>query len=241
MQILKARLSGSEKAEDRKCLREMRAEGIDVNGPDHSLKHVPALDITVVGGLESLIFNLRSGLAGYAIQLRLVASRSGLIVPEQCEVSTEFDKQIVLECFDPGGPLCTLGQCTYLKSEVLNDKFPLKFHRRGHQIEGVILATGLEPIPKEYVQGMTVPLRLAFCDQFGNQISIVSKLSVDRSTTPRPRLVRSHSGFTIRERFVKCVSGSAEKIRALRTAAQHCDSESRGEGGNRCGGCEQEL
>ena len=77
MPIQKARLSRSEEAEDRRCLREMRAEGIDVNSPDDSPEHVPALDITVGGGLGSLIFNLRSGLAGYAIQLRLVASRSG--------------------------------------------------------------------------------------------------------------------------------------------------------------------
>jgi hypothetical protein len=58
-----------------------------------------------------LIFNLRSGLAGYVIQLRLVARRSGLILLEQCEVTTEFDDQIELECFDLGGPICQLGQC----------------------------------------------------------------------------------------------------------------------------------
>ena len=83
------------------------------------------------------------------------------------------------------------------KSEVLNDRFPLKFHRRGHLIEGVILATGLKPIPKEYVQGMTVPFQLTVCDQFRNEISVESKLSVDRSTTPRPKLARSQS--TLRE------------------------------------------
>jgi hypothetical protein len=173
----------------------MRAEGIDVNSPDDSPEHVPALAITIVGGFASLIFNLRSGLAGYAIQLRLVASRSGLILPEQCEVTTEFDDQIVLECFDLGGPVCTLGQCGYLEAEVLNDRFPLTFHRRGHLIEGVILATGLKPIPKQYVQGMTVPFQLTVCDQFRNEISVDSQLSVDRSTTPRPKLVRSQIRF----------------------------------------------
>ena len=126
----------------------MRAEGIDFNSPDDSPEYVPALDITVVGGLVSLIFNLPSGLAGYAIWLRVVARRSGLILLEQCEVTTEFDDQIELECFDLGGPICQLGQCKHPKSEVLNDRFPLKFHRRGHRTEGVILATGLKPIPK---------------------------------------------------------------------------------------------
>jgi len=60
-------------------------------------------------------------------------------------------------------------------------------------IEGVILATGLEPIPKEYVQGMTLPFKLAFEDQFRNEISAEAELSVDRSTKPRPRLVRPTS------------------------------------------------
>jgi hypothetical protein len=193
MLISGGRLSRSEEAEYRRCLREMRAEGIDVNSPDDSPEYVPALDITVVGGLVSLIFNLPSGLAGYAIWLRVVARRSGLILLEQCEVTTEFDDQIELECFDLGGPICQLGQCKHHKSEVLNDRFPLKFHRRGHRIEGVILATGLKPIPKEYVQGMMVPFKLISWDQFGNEISVESKLSVDRSTTPRPKLGRTQS------------------------------------------------
>ena len=62
-----------------------------------------------------------------------------------------------------------LASASISKSEVLNDRFPLKFHRRGHLIEGVILATGLKPIPKEYVHGMTVPFKLTFWDQFGKR------------------------------------------------------------------------
>lgn len=95
MPILRPRLSRTEAREYGRCLREMRAEGIDVNSP--------RVDRTCscrghhrCGGLASLIFNLRSGLAGYAIQRRLVASRSGLILPEPCEVTTEFDRQIEL-------------------------------------------------------------------------------------------------------------------------------------------------
>lgn len=195
MPILRPRPSRTEEREYSRCLREMRAEGIDVTSPDDSPEHVPALDITVVGGLASLIFNLPSGLAGYVISLRLVARKSGLILPEQCEITTQFDDQIVLECFDLGGPDCLLGQCWHQKSEVLNDRFPLIFHRRGHMVEGVILATGLKPIPKEYLQGTMVPLHVTVWDQFGNEISVESKLSADRSTTPRPRLARLMSSL----------------------------------------------
>jgi hypothetical protein len=192
MPILKARLNRSEEAEDRQCLREMYHEGVDIS--DDSLYCAPALDISVIGGLETLIFNLPSGLAGYAIAVRLVAGTSGLILMEP-EITTRHDQQIVLESFDLGDSVCELGQCWYRKSEVLNDRFPLTFHRRGHLIEGVILATGLEPIPKEYVHGMTVPFKLTVWDQFVSEINVESKLSVDRSTTPRPRLVRSQSSL----------------------------------------------
>src|ERR1700687_4974405 len=229
MPIQKARLSRSEEAEDRRCLREMYHEGVDIS--EDSLDCAPALDISVIGGLETLIFNLPSGLAGYAITVRFVARTSGLILMEP-EITTQHDRQIVLECFSLGGPVCTLGQCKYLAAEVLNDRFPLKFHRRGHLIEGVILATGLEPIPKEYVQGMTVPFTLNFWDQFGNEIGVESKLSVDRSTTPRPRLGRSQSSLydsgeipEMREPFCGEDPGVADG------PARLADSET-GQGGN---------
>jgi hypothetical protein len=50
----------------------MHHEGVDVEIPDDSPECAPALDISVIGGTESLIFNLPSGLPGYAIALRLV-------------------------------------------------------------------------------------------------------------------------------------------------------------------------
>jgi hypothetical protein len=191
---VRRRLSRGEEAEYRRCLQEMHNEGVDVEVPDDSPEHLTALDIMVVGGLASLIFNLPSGRAGYAIWLRLVARRCGLILPEPCEITTKFDDQIVFECFDSGGPISRLGQCSYLQQEVLNDRFPLRFHR-GHLIEGVILATGLKPIPKEYVQGMAMPFQLTVWDQFGNEITVESRLSVDRSTAPRPRMVRNQSAL----------------------------------------------
>ena len=43
MPILKTRLSRSEEAEDRRCLREMHHEGVDVEIPDDSSEHAPAL------------------------------------------------------------------------------------------------------------------------------------------------------------------------------------------------------
>jgi hypothetical protein len=194
MPVRMHRLSQRKEEEEGRCLQEMQAEGIDVDNLDQLPRRVPALDILVVGGPATLIFNLPSGLAGYAIWLRLVARKSGLIFPEY-EITTKFDNQIVPESFPRRFPLCKLGQCHYPIAEVLNDRFPLKFHRRGHMIEGVILATGLEPIPRQYLQGMIVPFTMAFQDQFGNEISAEAKLSVDRSTKSRPRLPSAIGGL----------------------------------------------
>ena len=101
----------------------------------------------------------------------------------------QHDRQIVLESFDLGGPVCELGQCSYRKSEVLNDRFPLRFKQRGSMVEAVILATGLKPIPARYLHGMTVLFTLTFWDQFAIPIGVEDGLSVDRSTTPRQRVV----------------------------------------------------
>ena len=68
---------------------------------------------------------------------------------------------------------------------------------------------------------MMLPFKLRFWDQFTNEISINSKLSVDRSTTPRPRLVRPRSGLfdpegipEMREPFGSEDPGVAEAVRS---------------------------
>ncbi len=180
-----ARLSRSEKIEDRKRLVEMRDEGIDISIGDETEILASALSMSIIGGPESFIFNLASGLAGYAIRVHLVASRSGLTLM-RTEVATTFDDQIELESFDLVGRECNLGQCRYQKCEVLNDRFPLKLVH-GSVVEAVILATGLKPIPQGV---LAVPFKLTFWDQFSNEVGIEEKLTVDRSTTPRQKLGR---------------------------------------------------
>jgi len=47
------KVSRSEEAEYRRCLREMRAEGIDANTPDDSSQYFPALDIRLSEALSA--------------------------------------------------------------------------------------------------------------------------------------------------------------------------------------------
>jgi len=99
-------------------------------------------------------------------------------------------------------------------------------------IEGMILATGLKPIPKEYVQGMTVPFQLTVCDQFGNEISLESKLSVDRSTTPRPKLVRSQSTLRESDKIPETREPLGREDPVVRAACAPRDSEIGGQEGD---------
>src|SRR6476660_955982 len=101
------KLSPTKTTQYRKCLREMKAEGVEVGAPE---PEDSLLDVTVIGGLESLIFNLPNGLAGYAVRVRFVAVQSGLIILEDFEITTKFDNQVVAEYFE-GLPLCRV--CTF--------------------------------------------------------------------------------------------------------------------------------
>ncbi len=55
-------------------------------------------------------------------------------------------------------------------------------------IEGVILATGLAPIPREFLQGMTVPLKLTFWISSVTNLALrltfmwIARLNRDRNT-----------------------------------------------------------
>ena len=98
----------------------MWAEGIDVGAPDSTLAPAYPLNVFVVGGLASFVFNLPGGLAGYAISVRLISRHSELILSEDYEVATDFDDRIISEVFDRRSSLCTLGRCTYPAAEILS-------------------------------------------------------------------------------------------------------------------------
>jgi hypothetical protein len=51
--------------------------------------------------------------------------------------------------------------------------------------EGMILATGIRPIPQAFRQGMLMPFELTFEDQSGNEIGVEAELSVDWTAKPK--------------------------------------------------------
>ena len=195
MPIYKARLSWTEEAMHQDYLRQLQAEGIDVEIPDQWLENSRALDIVPAGPAESTVFESATGGVHYAVLARLVAEQSELILTDW-GLSTDHDKQIVAESFADRDPLWNLGGQVYQKREVLNSRIEKGLVlSRGKIVEGWLLATGLAPIPAPYRNFAVVPFRLSFWDQFGNEIGVDGRLSVLRKVQRDSTEVRKGTGL----------------------------------------------
>jgi hypothetical protein len=192
----KSRSTKTKEAKYFTCLQELRAGGCDIEMPCESLQHICDLDILVGGRLSSLAVESPTGGVHYAIWTRIVARRAGPILLD-CQIETPWDKQIILQSFQGKGPIYRLGSLQYPAKEVLNDKIEnyLRFNFRGALVEGVILFPGLRPIPASYLDGISVPFKLTFLDQFEEEISVESELLVERRAKSKSGEARRKSGL----------------------------------------------
>jgi hypothetical protein len=161
-------------------LHQLQREGIDVEIPEEWIEACRSVDVTIAHGPMSLVFDLPRGGVGYAVWLNMTSLQR---VELEIELQTDFDDQIVLLDFDGHDPICNLGWLKYYRTEVLNHIVNpyVRFRRPGQRLEGTILATGSMPIPPEYSQGMWMPLKVTFTDQFRNEFDQRAELYVDRS------------------------------------------------------------
>ncbi len=197
MPTRKLRLSRTEEADTLACLRQLQAEGIDIEIPDEweersscPLKITPGRDL-------GMICDLPGGHAGYAIPFRMVAQSRLTLV--DYDLACEWDDQIELTAhLEERDGRCKFGHFDYLATEVLNDRLdkPLAFHYRGQLVEGVILAYGLESIPEEYRRrGGIVPVRLTFIDTLEREVRAEVKLLVERSAKRQKAVVCPSNGL----------------------------------------------
>ena len=180
MPIRKPHLNRAEQALYHAAAQELHSAGLDVDVPGVQDSHF--LDVAVAGGPATGAFDLPNAGVGYAICVRLVAMRSGLILSHY-QIRTKWDDQISPLNFDERSPVCKLGWFTYSRDEVLNQHLDnsLQFHYRGQVIEGTILAMGLQPIPEMYRTGASVPFEINFADSLGHEIGVEAELYVDRT------------------------------------------------------------
>lgn len=183
MPIRKPRLTRAEEAEYRVYLKQLQAEGIDVEIPEERQEARRDLQIDVGAPWENTVSEVRGGGIGYyAIYVRLIALRSGLILPET-EISNAWDPQIQIESLTGENPPYDFGGLCFPRDQVLNERIlnGLRFHARGDMVEGWILASGSAPIP-ECPEGAPAPFLLQFFDQFGHEFGEEGYVSVLRST-----------------------------------------------------------
>jgi hypothetical protein len=188
-------LSRREEAEYLTRLQQMQAEGIAVEIPERWLEKAHSLDIFITGGFATSIFDLPGGGAAFAVWVRLVAQRRVTLL--DCAIRTAWDDQIVLEAFfDERPALWRLGHQDFPRSRVLNMSIMDSLHfQSGKMVEGVILFSGLKPIPEGYEHGQSVPFTLDLMDQDENGIRQNDKLFVDRTWKRKTTAVRPNGGL----------------------------------------------
>jgi hypothetical protein len=182
MPIRTRQLGQMGEAEYHRCLREMQAEGIDVDIPDRWQEPCP-LKITR-GRQPGMVCDLGGGNTGYAIWLRVV-SRCRVIVPEY-EISSEWDEgSIDLPYLHETRGRYKFGLLDYAVADVLNDQLErgLRFNFRGDMVEGVIIAYGCEAIP-ETCHG-TVSVRVTLMDTLERTVQTEIELLVGERVSKR--------------------------------------------------------
>lgn len=160
------------------------------------------------GPLESNVFDMRSGQTGYIISLRLTISTSNfalaafdLELPWKAKLNFLEDprgrsKQDRYEF--PNGDV-------YPRDVVINHCADIRrILRRGHSIEGLLLASGVESIPDRYLHGTEIPAIVKIFDQFDTCYRTGISLWADRSkklSTGRRKVRKRAPLFEERDRI----------------------------------------
>jgi hypothetical protein len=176
--------------------RKLRADGVDLQIREEWEESARSLDVLVDGDFAAVVYDLPGGTAAYAIWVRLVARRR--VTLTDCRLFTDWDEVITLAgYFDDREPLWWLGHQDFPRRRVLNPRIMnhLRFDGYDSAVEGVILATGLKPIPETRYHGMTVPFTIAFLDQNRDEISNRAELFVDRTAKRERKALGRESSF----------------------------------------------
>ena len=221
MPTSRQRLTKSEIAAHLTRAERMLAAGVNIQIRDECREPARVqdhnLDIAVAGGCATFVFDLTAARAGYIICVRLVGQALGAVL--DCRLTTAWDDDIVLASFsDDGDSMCRLGHLQYPRRQVLNPRIAnsMRF-AAGQMIEGVIMATGANPIPETHRHGLVVPIQLAFLDQNQNEIRKNAELFVDRGYKLQRKSMPRKSGLYDRGTIVRT---SAEVINQNRTRKQ---------------------
>jgi hypothetical protein len=134
-------------------------------------------------------FDLREGLPGYIVNMRITVIRNGFAIADvvlelpwtDCGLSLIEDphesRALYNHYWFAGGDTLS-----FERSAVINHHVDAcERLRRGTSIEGLLLWVGLKPIPDEFVHGLHFPASVIVFDQYGSSYASEVTLWADRS------------------------------------------------------------
>jgi hypothetical protein len=217
MTFTRRRLNQAERAEHRRRAEQLRSSGVEIEISEELRENSRALEIVLGGPAESTVYEPRTGGVLYAPRVRLLAWQAVTVM--DCGMLTGYDDQFVL---DERKSMYRVGEQEDWPCEVLNQRIENNLHlSHGQMVEGLILMTGLRPVPPKYGP-LPVPICLIFWDQFGNEYRADGKLSVLRSPhrpTAGAGRVGSLDGLDATQKPRELSVSEESRLRYLKTVA----------------------
>lgn len=175
-------------SEERKrlnILRELKADGVDVDIPKKLVERVRPVDVYIAPPPVSVACQLPSGRLVYVLGVRLLSRQRCLI--EDCDFSVLWDDDIVLEHIERRQTTWSCESLVFSGLEFLNDRLErgLLFPRAGDRVEGFLLASGLSAVPSKYAVHGGLPITVAFSDVSGETSSAEQTIFFERAQSQR--------------------------------------------------------
>jgi hypothetical protein len=191
MSYRKTKLNRTEKAESLRYLRQLLAEGVDVEIPSAWIDPPPDPDRLTLEQIHhtvtASIYDLPSSAVAIVLPACMTVLKAGLLIGD-VTIMTPWD-DFLLELIEPGESFVN----EYLMGGVLPEPSPTilngwlrsRVPLRPRRIEGVILAEGWTNIPAECQDEMPVTIKLSIEDERHNRLSFDFEVCIDRTLKRR--------------------------------------------------------
>jgi hypothetical protein len=220
MSYIRRKLSPQEMAVHLARAGQLIAQGMEIKIPEEwrSQKRARFLEVRIGPPPDSAVYDLPNGKVCYAIDLYLVAKKSGVPFPE-FEIATRWDKQIAVETFDDSGDYVRFAGTIHPTENVLNVRAAecatLPDRRT---VQGFLFCTGSRQIPSEYSDFSAADCAVTVRDRGTGEIleTVVTQIAVMRSPKRTDKQVPTKASSYDRD------------LEAARRAREVRDGQSRG-------------
>jgi hypothetical protein len=161
----------------------LAAAGAAIEIPEPTLSHTSGLRISQYGPeFNDIVVNLHPGKVVVIVGLRLVATRGNIMICD-CYYTPPWEgPELFLSNVSDERSIYQIARgLEFSRDEILNHRIEAGMSlRRGVPVEGVLIGTGLAPLPDIYCDRMPVSVGLTFIDQFDNEFPFKTDLRITR-------------------------------------------------------------